>query len=60
MRFNAETAGRLGALLEAATDQEVLDGVLAALLECDTPCDMLERATEAQRLTNGRDSSAAG
>ena len=27
---------------------------------CDAPCDMLKRATEAQRRTNGRDSSAAG
>ena len=60
MRFDAETENRLGALLEAATDQEVLDGVLAALLECDTPCDTLKRVTEAQRRTNGRDSSAAG
>ena len=60
MKFDAETADRLGALLETVADQEVLDGVLAALLECDTPSDMLERATEAQRRTNGRDGSATG
>ena len=60
MKFDVETADRLGALIETVADQEVLDGVLAALLECDTPYDMLERATEAQRRTNGRDSSAAG
>ena len=53
MKFDMETAERLGALLETVTDQEVLDGVLAALLECDTPSDVLARVTEARRRTNG-------
>ena len=58
MKFDAETAHRLGTLLETATEQEVLDGVLAALLECDTPSDMLERAAEARRRTDGGGSGA--
>ena len=58
MKFDVETAERLGALLETVTDQEVLDGVLAALLECDTPPELLARATEARRRTNGRDFGA--
>ena len=58
MKFDAETADRLGALLETITDQEMLDGVLAALLECDTPSDMIERATEARRRRNGGGSGA--
>ena len=53
MKFDAETATRLGAVLEGVTDQVVFDGVLAALLECDTPSELLERATEVQRSTNG-------
>ena len=32
MKFDAETAARLGAVLEGVTNQEVFDGVLAALL----------------------------
>ena len=48
----------LGAVLEGVTDQEVFDGVLAALLECDTPSDLLERATEVRRRTNGRNPPA--
>ena len=58
MKFDAETAARLGAVLEGVTDQEVFDGVLAALLECDTPSDLLERATEVRRRTNGRNPPA--
>ena len=58
MKFDAETADRLGALLEAVTDQEVLDGVLAALLECDTSRDVLTRAAEVRRRTNGGGSGA--
>ena len=54
MKFDAETAARLGAVLEGVTDQEAFDGVLAALLECNTPSDLLARATEARRRTNGR------
>ena len=54
MKFDAETAARLGAVLEDVTDQEAFDGVLAALLECDTPSDLLARATEARRSTDGR------
>ena len=54
MKFDSETAARLGAVLEGVTDQEAFDGVLAALLECDTPSDLLERATEVRRRTNGR------
>ena len=54
MKFDAETAARLGAVLEGVTDQEVFDGVLAALIECDTPSDLLERVAEARRRTNGR------
>ena len=58
MKFDAETAVRLGTLLETITDQEVLDGVLAALLECDTPSDMIERAAEVRRRRNGGGSGA--
>ena len=58
MKFDALTAGHLGALLESITEQEVFDGVLAALIECDTPSDLLERAFEVRRRTNGRDSPA--
>ena len=58
MKFDAETADRLGVLLETITDQEVLDGVLAALLECDTPSDTLERAAEVRRRRNGGGSGA--
>ena len=53
MKFDAETAARLGTVLEGVTDQAVLDGVLAALIECDTPSALLARAVEARR-TNGR------
>ena len=58
MKFDAETAARLGAVLEGVTDQAVLDGVLAALLQCDTPSELLARATEARRRTNGRNAPA--
>ena len=58
MKFDAETAACLGAVLEDLTDQEAFDGVLAALLECDTPSELLARATEARRRTNGRNSPA--
>ena len=58
MKFDAETAARLGAVLAGVTDQEVFDGVLAALIECDTPSELLERATEASRRTNGRSAPA--
>ena len=58
MKFDAETAARLGAVLEDVTDQAAFDGVLAALLECDTPSDLLARATEARRRTNGRNADA--
>ena len=60
MKFDSETAARLGAVLEGVTDQEAFDGVLAALLECDTPSDLLERATEVRRRTNGRNANAPG
>ena len=57
MKFDAETAARLGTVLEDVTDQSVFDGVLAALLECDTPSDLLARATEARRRTSGGNDS---
>ena len=60
MKFDSETAARLGAVLEGVTDQEAFDGVLAALIECDTPSDLLARATEARRRTNGRNANAPG
>ena len=60
MKFDAQTADRLAALLDGVTDQEVLDGVLAALVECDTPSDMLTRATEARRRMNGGGGAGAG
>ena len=60
MKFDAQTADRLGALLEAVTDQEVLDGVLGALVECDTPSELLARVEEVRRRGNGRDGSGAG
>ena len=58
MKFDAQTAARLEAVLEGVTDQEVFDGVLAALVECDTPSDLLARAAEARRRTNGRNAPA--
>ena len=58
MKFDTETAARLGAVLEGVTDQAAFDVVLAALLECDTPCELLARATEARRRTNGRNAPA--
>ena len=60
MKFEAQTADRLGALLEAVTDQEVLDGVLGALVECATPSELLARVEEVRRRGNGRDGSGAG
>ena len=54
MKFDSETAARLGAVLEDVTDQAAFDGVLAALLECDTPSELLARATDARRRTDGR------
>jgi hypothetical protein len=60
MKFDAQTADRLAALLDGVTDQEVLDGVLGALVECDRPSDVLTRATEARRRMNGGGGSGAG
>ena len=60
MKFGTETADRLGALLEAVTEQQVLDGVLGALVECDTPSELLARVAEVRRRANGRDGSGAG
>ena len=60
MKFGAEAADRLGALIEGVTDQEVLDGVLGALVECDTPSELLARVEEVRRRGNGRDDSGAG
>ena len=60
MKFDSETAARLGAVLEDVTDQAAFDGVLAALLECDTPSEMLARASEARRRTNGRNVNTPG
>ncbi|MCY4601896.1 MAG: hypothetical protein OXF27_18480 [Acidobacteria bacterium] len=57
MKFDTETATRLGALLEDVTDQSVFDGVLTALLECDTPSDLFARATEAPLRTSGGNGS---
>ena len=57
MKFGAETAARLGAVLEDVTDQAVFDGVLTALLECDAPSDLLARAAEARRRTSGGNGS---
>ena len=58
MKFDAETGTRLGAVLEGVTDQAAFDGVLAALIECDTPSELLARATEARRRTNERNANA--
>ena len=58
MKFDAQTAARLGAVLEGVADQAVFDGVLTALLECDTPSDLLARATEARRRTSRGNGSA--
>ena len=54
MKFDAQTAARLGAVLEDVTEAAAFDGVLAALLECDTPSELLARAAEPRRRTNGR------
>ena len=58
MKFDVDTAERLGTLLDTVADQEVLDGVLAALLECDAPSGLLARVTQARRRTNGGGSGA--
>ena len=50
MKFDAETAARLEAVLEGVTDQTAFDVVLAALIECDTPSELLARSAEAIRL----------
>ena len=59
MKFDVETAERLGALLETVSEQEVLDGVLAALLECDTPSELLARVEVVRRRANGLDGTGA-
>ena len=58
MKFDTETAARLGAVLEGVTDQAAFDDMLAALLECGTPSELLARAAEARRGTNERTSPA--
>ena len=58
MKFDAQTAARLGAVLEDVTEEAAFDGVLAALVECDTPSDLLERVAEVRRRTNGRNAPA--
>ena len=58
MKFDAATASRLGAVLEDVTDQAAFDVVLAALIECDTPSELLARAIEARRRTDGRNPTA--
>ena len=45
MKFDATAAARLGELLDDVADAEVLDGVLAAVFESDTPEEMLARAS---------------
>ena len=49
MKFDAETAARLGELLDGVADREMFDGVLAALFESDTSEEMLRRATSLRR-----------
>ena len=60
MKFDAETAARLGAMLDGVTAQVAFNGVLVALIECDTPCELLARATEARRRTDGRNVNIPG
>ena len=43
LKFDAETAVRLGELLDRVADREMFDGVLAALFESDTSAEMLRR-----------------
>ena len=57
-KFDAGTADRLGVVLEGVTDQEAFDSVLEALIDCDTPSDLLARATAAWRRTNGANGPA--
>ena len=45
MKFDAETAARLGELLDGVADREVLDGMLAAVFESDTPEELLRRVS---------------
>ena len=45
MKFDAETAARLGELLDGVADREMFDGVLAALFESGTAAEMLRRVT---------------
>jgi hypothetical protein len=45
MKFDAETAARLGELLDGVADWEMFDGVLAALFESGTAAEMLRRVT---------------
>ena len=59
MKFDAETAGRLGVLLDGVTNQEVFDEVLAAIVGRDTPADLLERAAEVRWRAVGRSSPSA-
>ena len=58
MKFDAETSARLGAVLDGVTAQVAFNGVLAALIECDTPSELLARATVARRRTDGRNAPA--
>ena len=45
MKFDAETAARLGELLDGVTDREVLDSVLAAVFESDTPEELMRKVS---------------
>ena len=45
MKFDAETAVRLGELLDGVADREVLDGMLAAVFESDSPEELLRRVS---------------
>ena len=49
MKFDAETAARLGELLDGVADWEVFDGVLAAVFESDTSAGMLRRVMSLRR-----------
>ena len=60
MKFDAETAAGLAELLDGVTAQEVFDGVLAAIFECDSPAGVLERTAEVCRHENGHDVPADG
>ena len=55
LKFDAETATGVAELLEGVTDQNVFDGVLAAIVKCETSAEVLETVAEVCRRERGHD-----